>query len=366
MTKPETQRLHQIARDVLNLPTVPFREEAVRQHIINFCAQRNITTKRDDVGNIIAVYGPGHKNSVFAFGAHMDHPGFIAAGDSRADRLNALFYGGVEEKYFKNTDVRFFTEAGPVKGTVVKTQKNRNKRGLLVQIRVQGRVQKGDAGMWNLPAFRVRGDRLYSRACDDLVGCVSILALLDELYRSRIQKKVMAVFTSAEEAGLQGAKHLCTQRAIAKNVRVVAIETSSVLPSVRMGDGVVIRVGDRSSVFTPGLTAFLLDCAKRIQSADKTFRYQRKLMDAGTCESTVYDRFGYLNAAVCIPLGNYHNRNVRTGRIASEYVSLSDLETMVRLFLTIVHNSAGADAFVRQKPPRYRRHDGAMGEFFYE
>jgi putative aminopeptidase FrvX len=366
MTKSDHHRLHKIAEDLLSLPTTPFREDAVRRHIADFCAKRNIAVTQDDVGNLIAVYGPQYKNTVFAFGAHMDHPGFIAAADSRAGKLDALFYGGVEEKYFKDTAVRFFTQAGRVRGTVLQTRKDKTKRGLHVQISVQGPVSKGDLGMWNLPAFRLRGDKLYSRACDDLVGCVSILALLDQLHRRRIEKKVMAVFTCAEEAGLQGAKHLCMQGTIAKNVRLVAIETSSVLPSVNMGDGVVIRVGDRSSIFTPALTAFLLDCAKRVQSADKTFKYQRKLMDAGTCESTVYDRFGYVNAAVCIPLGNYHNRNVRNGRIAAEYVSMSDLENMVRLFMAVVQNSQNADAFLNSKPPRYARQNGSLGEFFYE
>lgn len=366
MTKLDPQRLQRIAQDLLSLPTAPFREDAVRRHIVDFCAERNIATKQDDVGNVIATCGSQYGNNVFAFGAHMDHPGFIAAADSRAGKLDAVFYGGVEEKYFRGTAVRFFTEAGPVKGVILRTRKDKNQRGLHVQASVQGTVKKGDAGMWNLPAFRLRGDRLYSRACDDLVGCVSILALLDELHRRGIRKKVMAVFTSAEEAGLQGAKHLCIQKKIAKNIRLVAIETSSVLPNVKMGDGVVIRVGDRSSIFTPALTAFLLDCAKREQSADKTFRYQRKLMDAGTCESTVYDRFGYVNAAVCIPLGNYHNRNVRTGRIAAEYVSLSDLQNMVRLFVAIVENSPNADEFLKNKPPRYTRQNGSLGEFFYE
>jgi hypothetical protein len=89
-------------------------------------------------------------------------------------------------------------------------------------------------------------------------------------------------------------------------------------------------------------------------------------MDAGTCESTVYDQFGYVNAAVCIPLGNYHNRNVRTGRIAAEFVSMSDLRNMVRLFVAIVQNSQNADKFLKHEPPRYTRQNGSLGEFFYD
>lgn len=325
-----------------------------------------MAVRQDEVGNVIATYGRQHKNMLLAFSAHMDHPGFIAEGDSKRGRLRAVFYGGVEATYFAGAKVRFFTDEGAVKGTVTLAEKKATGRGRRMQLRVDGPVKRVDLGMWDLPACRVRGDRLYSRACDDVVGCVSVLALLDELYRRGVQKKVTAVFTVAEEAGLHGAKHLCVSRGIPLKTRVVAIETSSVLPSVKMGEGVVVRVGDRMSIFTPGLTEFLADCARKVQSQDKSFRYQRKLMDAGTCESTVYNRFGYANAAVCIPLGNYHNRDVRRGRIATEFVSVSDLENMVKLFLSIVENSEDAEAFIKGKAPRYKRQDGALGEFFYE
>jgi len=219
--------------------------------------------------------------------------------------------------------------------------------------------------MWDLPACRIRGDRLYSRACDDLAGCISVLSLLDELHRRRIRKKVMAIFTVAEEAGFQGAIHLCVKKRIPKNTNLIAIETSSELPTAKIGDGVVIRVGDRRSIFTPGLTAFLTDTAQTLLSRDKTFQYQRKLMDGGVCESMVYNRFGYTNAAVCIPLGNYHNRNRKTKKIAAEYVSLSDLENMVKLFVAIVKNSEKAKHLIKNTPPTYKHTTGKLGEFFY-
>ncbi|MHC4927672.1 MAG: M20/M25/M40 family metallo-hydrolase, partial [Planctomycetota bacterium] len=211
----------------------------------------------------------------------------------------------------------------------------------------------------------IRGDRLYSRACDDLVGCVSVLALLDELHARKIRKKVQAVFTVAEEAGFQGAKHLCLTKQLSKRANLVAIETSSVIPSAKMGDGVVVRVGDASSIFTPELTAFLTATARDLKSKDKSFQFQRKLMDGGSCESTVYNQFGYTNAAVCIPLGNYHNQNQRTGRIAAEYVSLSDLENMVKLFIAIIKKSERADKFLKAESPKLKKKTGQLGEFFY-
>ncbi len=354
-----------LAKDILSHPTAPYREHRIRQYIIDFCKMRKIKVKQDDVGNLVVTYGSHYKNTVFAFAAHMDHPGFIIEKDSVRKRTTALFYGGVAEKFFKHSTVKIFTQNGPVKAKVTRTLFDLKKRLKKVWLKQDGDVQQGDIGMWDLPACQIRGDRLYSRACDDLVGCISILVLLDELTRRKIRKKVQAVFSVAEEGGLHGAKHLCLTKKIPKRTNIIAIETSSVVPAVKMGDGVVIRVGDRSSLFTPALTGFLLDAAKRAQSIDKAFKYQRKLMDAGVCESTVYNRFGYTNAAVCIPLGNYHNQNQRTQKIASEYVSIDDLENMVKLFLLIVRKSEKVGCFLKNNPPTYKHSKGNLGEFFY-
>ncbi len=360
------QRLISLSKQLLAHPTAPYREQAVGGFILDFCRARNIPVRRDDVGNLIATYGSAYTNPVFAFAAHMDHPGFLIEADSVRKRATALFYGGVAEGYFKQANVKVFTDAGPVQGRITRTAFHPKKRLRRVWLKVDGEVRKGDLGMWDLPACRIRGSRLVSRACDDLVGCVSVLMLLDELHRRKIRKQVQAVFSVAEEAGLQGVKHMCMHRQIPKRMLVVAIETSSVVPSVRMGDGVVIRVGDRNSIFTPALTDFLLEAAGHVKAADRAFKFQRKLMDGGTCESTVYNRFGYTNAAVCIPLGNYHNQNRRTGKIAAEYVSLEDLENMVKLFVAIVKHAHSVTAYLNPKRPVYQHTEGRLGEFFYD
>ena len=359
------EKIVDLSKRFLAIPTAPFREHQIRDFIVDFCNARNIAIKTDDAGNLIAVYGARYKNTMFAFEAHMDHPGFIAEKDSVRNRLTAFFYGGVNKEYFKGSKAVFFTENGPVKAIVTKTEFEKQFPRRRCWLKTEGAVPAGTLGMWDLPACRIRGDILYSRACDDLVGCISVLALLDELHRRRIQKKVIAVFTVAEEGGLHGVKHLCVNRSIPKNINLIAIETSSELPSAKIGDGVVIRVGDRLSIFTPGLTAFLTDVAGQLKTRDKQFQYQRKLMDGGMCESSIYNRFGYTNAAVCIPLGNYHNRNSKTKKIAAEYVSLSDLENMVKLFLEVVKNGEQAKSFLKNTPPTYKHTTGQLGEFFY-
>ena len=107
------------------------------------------------------------------------------------------------------------------------------------------------------------------------------------------------------------------------------------------------------------------DTARRISRRDKDFRVQRALMDGGTCETSIYQAFRHVAAGACVALGNYHNRDFGRGRIAAEYVSLSDLTALVRLFVEMVKRSDIMEAFVREKPPTYRERRGTLGEVFF-
>ena len=68
-------------------------------------------------------------------------------------------------------------------------------------------------------------------------------------------------------------------------------------PYAKQGDGAILRVGDRTSIFNSGLTYFLGQKADELAKRyKKTFKYQRALMPGGTCEATVYDVYGYTAA----------------------------------------------------------------------
>ncbi len=162
----------------------------------------------------------------------------------------------------------------------------------------------------------------------------------------------MGLFTVAEEAGCSGAKRLALGGRIPKKAHIVAIETSRELPTARIGDGVVIRVGDSRSIFSPAMTRFMEHVAGPLRRHSPDFRVQRKLMDGGSCEGSVYHAFGYTCGAACVPLGNYHNRDYRRKRIAAEYVSVDDLVNMVRLFAGMVATCRASCARGRRDMPR--------------
>jgi endoglucanase len=273
-----------VARAILEKPTAPFHEDAVRAEILSQLAGLpHVTVKLDAFGNVIALYQRGDATPRYAFAAHMDHPGF-----SGRD-----FLGWVPKEYFKSKPAkRKFT----------------------------------GFSMWDLPAYELRGGRIYSRACDDLVGCACIVAMFQELERTGARCAAYGLFTRAEEVGFVGAMQLAKNSVLPRDVTVVSLETSSVKGGpVEMGAGVIIRVGDRTSIFDSEATAQLQDFAK-----SAGIKHQRALMQGGTCEATSYALYGYRTAALCVALGNYHNCGPRQ-RIASEYVSAKDAEGMASL-----------------------------------
>jgi putative aminopeptidase FrvX len=124
-------------------------------------------------------------------------------------------------------------------------------------------------------------------------------------------------------------------------------------------------VGDRSSIFNPGVTKFISKIAAELGAREKGFKFQRKLMDGGTCETTAYQAFGYTAGAACVPLGNYHNRDVSRRRIAAEYVSISDMESMVKLFVEMVRKSGSISEYIEQSPPDLVLKKLSLGERFF-
>ena len=303
-----------IARSILAQPTAPFHEDAVRAEILMQLAQcPHVTATQDDFGNVIACYRRGSGEARYAFAAHMDHPGFVGG----------EFHGGVAKEYLdRRPPTRDY----------------------------------GAFAMWDLPAFSLEHSRIYSRACDDLIGCAAIVAMFHEMERTGAKGSCYGLFTRAEEVGLVGATLLARSERIPKDITVVSLETSNELGgSARMGAGVVVRVGDRTAIFDDAATATLAHIA-----TEQKIPFQRCLMSGGTCEGTVFQLYGYRTAALCVALGNYHNCGPNTA-IECEFVSLSDVESLTRLCVAAASagESANPHATLRAKfekrVEKYRR-----------
>ncbi|HYR59444.1 MAG TPA: M20/M25/M40 family metallo-hydrolase [Chthoniobacteraceae bacterium] len=293
----DSAALLEIIRPILAQPTAPFHEDAVRAEILVQLAQiPSVTTEQDEFGNVIARFRGCSDHAEYAFAAHMDHPGFVGE----------EFLGSVPESYReKKPPVRDF----------------------------------GAFAMWDLPAFELRDGRIFSRACDDLIGCAAIVALFHELDRIGAEASVHGLFTRAEEVGCIGAIQLAKSGRLPRELTIVSLECSSEkAPGAgRMGEGVIVRVGDRTSVFDDAATAALTHAA-----AEARLPFQRCLMSGGTCEATAYQLYGWRTAALCVALGNYHNCGPEL-TIAPEFVALDDVSTMVELMTHAATHEGPAD-----------------------
>jgi endoglucanase len=208
---------------------------------------------------------------------------------------------------------------------------------------LDGVVRKGDLGMWDVPAFRVSGGKLHATAIDDVLGSVVMLATLTDAVRWKLRTNLWCAFTRAEEVGFPGVLAVIRSKKIPKSALVVSIEMSKERPWARIGDGPIVRIGDRASIFDPTASAFLWRTAERRRAGDSTFRAQRCLMDGGTCEATAFVGFGYRAGGLCLPLGNYHNIGPKR-RPRAEYVSVNDLEQLVRLTVAAAAEWTGSGA----------------------
>ncbi|MBU0640107.1 MAG: hypothetical protein KKB50_14675 [Planctomycetes bacterium] len=365
-------RLPRILRDMLTLPTAAFAESAVLDYICETCRQfRGVRTHFDRHGNLVAHYRyRPDRVTPLVFAAHTDHPGFVAQKMREPRVVAAHFRGWVEAGYFPGARMKFWSEGEWVKGKVLEVTKaiasgvaGRDSRPERVLIRVRRPIAPGAPGMWDLPEPRLRGDRLYAGDCDDIAGCAGQLALLERLSRKRARAEAICLFTRAEEVGFVGAIGAAKSGTIPKHLPIIGIETSKELPAARIGDGPILRVGDRLSIFTPAVTDFCNRVALRL-SRRKTFAYQRKLMDGGTCESTAYVAYGYAATGVCLALGNYHNMDTQRRRIAPEYISRADWTRMVDWFEALVldrHGYNGNNTALRTElDKRFEQHSALL------
>lgn len=362
-----------ILRRLLSVPTAPFAEHFVIRFVEAFCRERGAPLSRDAVGNLLVRVRKGSRKVTrpVCITAHLDHPGFVADRMIDASHVRCFWRGGVPQEYFVGASVRFAVARGEPRQLGSKAAKQRDlggsafrwsKPGNVVSIETKKldgiervhtavveigeAIPSGTLAMWNFPDPVIRGSRIFARACDDLAGAAAMLCAIDELSRSPKPCDAYFLFTRAEEVGFIGAIAAAGAETIPKKCVVVAMETSSERPFAKIGDGPILRVGDKASSFTHPATAFCRKVATDLAAADPAFKFQRKLMDGGTCESSAYCTLGYEATGLCVALGNYHNVDAAKKKLGPEYIDLSDFAGVVRWFVALArspHTYSGRD-----------------------
>jgi putative aminopeptidase FrvX len=136
----------------------------------------------------------------------------------------------------------------------------------------------------------------------------------------------------------------------------LSVETSRPVNGAEMGEGPIVRVGDRLSTFDNDLTSILMRTAM-----EQGIRVQRSLLDAGACEASAMQACGFRSAGISVPLGNYHNID-DDNAIAPEYVMIEDVRATIKLLVALVateHDGLGERSIeerVTLRMKEYKKH----------
>ena len=339
------------------VPTASGRERLVIAWITDWVQRHNrrgptIHIEPDRFGNLILTapdaFPPatprGGRPPVFIT-AHLDHPAFVVTRQRGPRHVEAHFRGGVHESFFRNTPVTLHSDAvDPQHGRVIGYQQPRPPTLdplVVIELDQPGRAAAADLATWKLPAPRIKGQLLHAPACDDLAGVAAALCAFDATIRLLARRRgkrrtapdLRLLFTRAEEVGFVGAIAATRTGLIPRKSRLICLENSRSYAESPLGGGPIVRVGDRTSTFDPDLTYAISAIAQRLAAHDRSFIFQRRLMPGGTCEATAFGALGYASTCLCCALGNYHNMNESTGRIAPEFINTRDYLGLVRLLV---------------------------------
>lgn len=330
-----------VAEALLANPTVPLVEDLPIAHVLAVAAALGLRATSDAAGNVVVRYeGEGADlGRPLVLVAHLDHPGF-AVTDVAGDTLTLEFRGGLlAANAVPGSPLDLFARGGiePVGGAVLATATEASGRLTGGTATLASGQAPGDGfAMWGFPGFGVADGCITGRVCDDLLGAAAVLATLTELSSLRpAGVAVWGLFTRAEEVGFLGALEAIRLGTVPPDADVLSLECSKALADAPQGGGVIVRVGDRMSIFDPGLTAALTAAAADLAAQDDGFRFQRKLMDGGACEATAFCAAGYRASGLALPLGGYHNASDGEPGIVPETVAVADYLAEVRLLVAL-------------------------------
>ncbi|MEJ2644093.1 MAG: hypothetical protein P8180_04025 [Gammaproteobacteria bacterium] len=344
---------YRVLKDLLSLPTAPFREQQVREFVAATLDGWGVPAFEDPVGNLVVgvddrrgyrrLLRTAAREPVRLFIAHMDHPGFHGMRWLDPKRLQVRWHGGSPVKHLAGARVWLSAGEGyAAEGKLQNVQLIRSRRAIdravvrlpssVLHDAQRARRLYGGFG-FRAPVWK-SGKRIYTKAADDLVGVYCVMETARQLFSGRRRQDVpfLGVLTRGEEVGFVGAVahlELGWWRRASRPLVCVSLEASRTLPGAAIGRGPVVRLGDRRTVFDADGLKVLSDVAQQRLPG----RHQRRIMDGGACEATAATAFGLPAIGLSIPLGNYHNQGFEGGPDcrapqgpAPEFVHVEDIE----------------------------------------
>ncbi|MBR7112298.1 MAG: M42 family peptidase [Clostridia bacterium] len=256
-----------------NTPSVSGREGGIRDLIASLMRPLVDEITVDAMGNLICLKkGTAGTPKRVLLAAHMDEIGFIVNYIEDSGYLRVAPIGGIDYVaaadslvVFENGTKGVLVPEGDLKrGEAPKAEKCYIDIGAKSHRDAEKRVKIGDTCALAAGLTRLCGSRVCGRPLDDRVGCAVLVEIASRL--SAPADDVYYVFSVQEEVGCRGAGPAAF--GIAPDVALIfdvtgTGDTLSASPmAVKLGDGVAVKIKDKSVICDASLVEELLLLAK--------------------------------------------------------------------------------------------------------
>ncbi|WP_019122027.1 M42 family metallopeptidase [Brevibacillus massiliensis] len=327
-------------------PGVPGFEGPVRVIMREYMEKYTDEITYDNLGSIFGVKRGDEQGPRIMVAGHMDEVGFMVTRISEKGFLSFQPLGGWWSQVLLAQRVQVITDKGPIDGVIssipphVLSDEVRNRpmeiKNMYIDIGVDNKEEAEKAGVRPgqpvVPVcpFTVMADerKIMAKAWDNRYGCSLAIELLKELSEHPGHPNVIyAGATVQEEVGLRGAK---TAANLIDPELFLALDASPAgdIPGVKdgmgkLGEGLLMRIFDRTMVTLPGLRDFLIDICE-----SEGIKYQFFISQGGTDAGAVHlHGKGVPSAVIGIPARYIHSHAAIMNR--------DDYEAAKRLLIAV-------------------------------
>ena len=281
----------ELLQELTQTPSVPGREDRIRDVIIKHIEDHVDSIEVDPMGNLITVRKPRPRRKTTSrkkpvkvmLAAHMDQIGFLVSHVSKDGTLRVNPVGGFDTRNLFARTVRVCASGGDLIGVMnpggkpihISSAEERNKipeisdfyidLGLPAKT-VQRKVQIGDMVVLHGPFYEV-GDSVVSQCLDNRIGCWAVIRALQGLRNHNCE--IHAVWTVQEEVGLRGA--ITSSFTVDPDIGLscdttLCCDTPGVPEHQRVtvaGDGICLKIMDSSTIADLGTVEDLERVARK-------------------------------------------------------------------------------------------------------
>lgn len=323
-------------------------EGSVREIIINEIKPFADEIKTDNLGNIIVFKkGKNRAKAKLMLSAHMDEVGFMVTDITSDGYLKFDEVGGLDRRVVlgKTVTVGKNKVNGVIGVKPIHLSKSDERTAvpkygeMYIDIGATSKddalsgVSYGDSVNFN-SIYENNGYTIKSKAIDDRFGCLALI----ELIKSELEYDMYFVFAVQEEVGLRGAK--VAAYSVDPDFAIVAETTTAAdiagVEETRqvcnLGDGAVISVMDRRTIYDKRMSEMAFECAKETGA-----KAQYKRAVAGGNDSGVIhqSRGGVKTLAISLPCRYLHS--------SVTVANVSDCDDIIKIVSALANKIAGGE-----------------------